>query len=49
VSKIPSDSHIRDMLDPADPALVHPVCDAVWQELRQSDGLSTFRRPDQPY
>jgi hypothetical protein len=25
ISKIPSDSHIRDMLDPADPALRYPM------------------------
>ena len=25
ISQIPSDNHIRDMLDPADPALLHPM------------------------
>ena len=25
ISKIPSDNHIRDMLDAAEPALLHPV------------------------
>ena len=47
MSKIPGDSHIRDMLDPADPALLHPVFDAVLAELKQSGGLSAFRRSDQ--
>jgi hypothetical protein len=29
ISKIPSDNHIRDLLDPAAPALLHPVFAAV--------------------
>jgi hypothetical protein len=47
MSKIPGDGHIRDMLDPADPALLHPVFDAVLADLEQSSGLSAFRRPSQ--
>lgn len=45
LSKIPCDNHIRDMLDPADPALLHPVFGAVRAEMEQSGGLSAFRRP----
>ena len=45
LSKIPCDNHIRDMLDPVDPALLHPAFDAVLAELEQSGGLSAFRRP----
>ena len=45
LSKIPSDNHIRDMLDPADPALLYPVFPKVLAELEQSGGLAAFRRP----
>jgi hypothetical protein len=45
LSKIPSDNHIRDMPDPASPALLHPVFDAVIEELgRVAGGLDLFRR-----
>ena len=45
LSKIPSDNHIRDMLDPASPALLHPVFgDAVAQLERAPGGLDAFRR-----
>ena len=47
ISKIPGDSHIGDMLDPVDPALLHPVFDAVLTDLKQSGSLSAFRRPSQ--
>jgi hypothetical protein len=43
--KIPSDNHIRDMLDPADPALLHPVfSETVDQLQRTAGGLDVFRR-----
>jgi len=45
LSKIPTDNHIRDMLDPADPALLYPMFGQVLAELEQSGGLSAFRRP----
>lgn len=45
LSKIPSDNHIRDMLDPADPALLYPVFSKVLAELEKSGGLAAFRRP----
>jgi len=44
IGKIPSDNHIRDMLDPAAPALLYPIFPAVLAELEQSGGLSAFRR-----
>jgi hypothetical protein len=47
IIKIPSDNHIRDMLDPADPALLHPVFAETIEQLKQVDGgLETFRRLD---
>jgi len=45
LSKIPSDNHIRDMLDPAAPALLYPVFAEVLAALEQSGGLHAFRRP----
>jgi len=44
MAKIPSDNHIRDMLDPADPTLLYPVFAKVLEELEQSGGLAAFRR-----
>ena len=47
IAKIPSDNHIRDMLDPAAPALLHPVFAATLDQIRQIDGgLDVFRRLD---
>src|SRR5262249_35364735 len=43
----PSDNHIRDMLDPAAPELLHPVFAAALDQIRQIDGgLDVFRRLD---
>jgi hypothetical protein len=45
LSKVPSDNHIRDMLDPASPDLLHPVFDEVIGQLaRVPGGLDVFRR-----
>ena len=45
ITKIPSDNHIRDMLDPAAPALLHPVFGEVVDQLARRDGgLDMFRR-----
>ncbi len=45
IARIPSDNHIRDMLDPASPTLLHPVFAAAVDQLRQSGGgLDVFRR-----
>jgi hypothetical protein len=45
ISKIPSDNHIRDMLDPASPALLRPVFAEALDQLRRIDGgMDVFRR-----
>jgi hypothetical protein len=45
IARIPSDNHIRDMLDPAAPALLHPAFAATVDQLGQIDGgLDMFRR-----
>ena len=45
LSKVPSDNHIRDMLDPASPTLLHPMfAEAVGQLERIDGGLDMFRR-----
>jgi hypothetical protein len=44
LEKIPSDNHIRAMLDPAAPALLVPVFAEVLTELERSGGLAAFRR-----
>jgi hypothetical protein len=45
IAKIPSDNHIRDLLDPAAPDLLHPIFAETIQQLRQIDGgLDVFRR-----
>jgi hypothetical protein len=47
IAKIPSDNHIRDMLDPAAPALLHPMfAEAIDQLARINGGLDLFRRLD---
>jgi hypothetical protein len=44
--RIPSDNHIRAMLDHAEPALLHPAFAAVLGEVQRPGGLDAFRRPD---
>jgi len=47
LSKIPSDNHIRDMLDPADPALLYPVFSKVYPdspEIRKTSCQPAARR-----
>ena len=47
ICKIPSDNHIRDMLDPACPALLHPAFSETVAQLQRIDaGLDVFRRLD---
>jgi hypothetical protein len=47
IGKIPSDNHIRDMLDPAAPGLLHPVFAEAVDQIRHIDGgLDVFRRLD---
>jgi hypothetical protein len=47
IAKIPSDNHIRDMLDPASPALLQPAFAETVEQLKQiNGGLDVFRRLD---
>ena len=47
IAKIPSDNHIRDLLDPASPALLLPMFAATVEQLgRIGGGLDMFRRLD---
>ncbi len=46
LERIPSDNHIRSMLDPARPAHFHPVFATVLAELEGAGGLGAFRRLD---
>src|SRR5271166_2976841 len=45
IAKIPCDTHIRDILDPASPTLLHPVFAETVDQIRHIDGgLDVFRR-----
>ena len=44
MAKIPTDNHIRSMLDPVDPAHLQPCFDATIDILRQRGGLKEFER-----
>ena len=45
ISKIPSDNHVRDMLDAASPQRLHPVfADVVGALEASGGGLDSFRR-----
>jgi hypothetical protein len=46
ISRIPTDNHIRAMLDPVPPALLQPVFDQMLCALRDCGGLKTFERLD---
>jgi hypothetical protein len=47
LAKIPSDTHIRDMLDPVSPTLLHPMFAEAVEQIRHIDGgLDVFRRLD---
>jgi hypothetical protein len=46
LSKIPSDNHIRAMLDEANPSLLESVFTDVRTELERVDGLAPFKRLD---
>ena len=46
LDRIPSDNHIRSMLDPADPDHFHPVFASVLAELEGAGGLESFRQLD---
>ena len=44
MAQIPSDNHIRDMLDPVEPECFEPLFAHAIKVLEASDGLSAFRR-----
>ena len=44
IAKIPTDNHIRVMLDEVSPEQLQPCFDQVLAELRQRDGLKDFQR-----
>ena len=44
LTRIPSDNHIRAMLDPAAPALLYPAFAGMLNELELSGGLGAFHR-----
>ena len=43
VHKIPSDNHIRDLLDPVKPEQVFPIFEEILQVLEQQGQLKSFR------
>jgi Transposase DDE domain len=45
IEKIPSDNHIRDLLDPAPPELLEPCFDHALQLMQQHGGMKDFERP----
>ena len=44
MARIPSDNHIRAMLDPARPELLHPAFAVLLEALQRPGGLDEFRR-----
>jgi hypothetical protein len=44
MTAIPTDNHIRAMLDPVSPTQLQPAFDAAWDALRQNGGLAPFQR-----
>jgi hypothetical protein len=46
IEKIPSDNHIRDLLDPAPPELIEPCFEHAWEQMRQHGGMKDFERLD---
>lgn len=44
MDKIPTDNHIRSMLDPVNPAELQPSFDQALAVLREHDGLQSFQR-----
>lgn len=43
IKEIPTDNHIRDLLDPADPKLIFPVFDKILEVLLDSGHLEDYR------
>ena len=46
MARIPTDNHIRAMLDPVDPAHLQPCFDACLEALRKHGGFESFQRLD---
>lgn len=44
IEEIPSDNHIRDLLDPVPPELLAPCFDQVLEQMRQHGGMKDFER-----
>jgi len=44
MTQIPSDNHIRDMLDPVKPACFYPLFPRAIEALEAGGGLTAFRR-----
>jgi hypothetical protein len=49
IKKIPTDNHIRDLLDPVSPELLYPVFDKQIQELERLNYLNEFRSINNNY
>jgi hypothetical protein len=44
IEKIPSDNHIRDLLDPVPPELLEPCFEQAFEQMRQHGGMKDFER-----
>ena len=44
IEKIPTDNHIRDLLDPAPPELLDPCFEQTLEQMRQHGGMKDFER-----
>ncbi|MDD5269025.1 MAG: ISNCY family transposase [Methylococcales bacterium] len=46
VFQIPTDNHIRSLLDPVEPALVYPLFDFVFEDFQSAGVVDSFRAAD---
>ena len=44
IEKVPTDNHIRDLLDPAPPELLDPCFEQTLEQMRQHGGMKDFER-----
>ena len=49
IRQIPTDNHIRTLLDRVPPEALQPCFDQMLERLRERDGLTAFRRLDGGY
>ena len=42
IARVPSDTHMREILDPVDPRQVRPVFDDVFRQLQRGKALESF-------